>query len=101
MPLYWWNPMDLLSKDPKYISTVKAIERELCFEGLLYRYKKGWFWSSVLSTICTFWFINSLQAKNRRGAKKAKKNSLINCYLYSTPRAFSEDIDFETKTFVG
>ena len=27
------------SKDPRYIKTVKAIEKNLCFNGLLYRYK--------------------------------------------------------------
>ena len=50
------------AKHPKYVSTVKAIERELSNDGLLYRYKNqddfGLPYSSF--TICTFWFINSL-----------------------------------------
>ena len=27
------------SKDPRYIKTVRAIEKNLCYNGLLYRYK--------------------------------------------------------------
>ena len=50
------------AKDPRYISTVKATERELSYNGLLFRYKnKDDFGTPSSSfTICTFWFINSL-----------------------------------------
>ena len=50
------------AKHPKYVSTVKAIERELSNDGLLYRYKNqdDFGLPSSSFTICTFWFINSL-----------------------------------------
>ena len=48
--------------DPRYVSTVKAIERELSQDGLLFRYKNEDDFGLPTSsfTICTFWFINSL-----------------------------------------
>ena len=50
------------SKDPKYISTVKAIEKELSFEGLLFRYKNidDFGKPSSSFTVCSFWFAYSL-----------------------------------------
>src|SRR5690606_40948373 len=50
------------AKNPKYVSTVHAIERELSNDGLLYRYKNqdDFGLPSSSFTICTFWFINSL-----------------------------------------
>ena len=67
------------AKHPKYVSTVKAIERELCHEGLLYRYKNqdDFGLPSSSFTICTFWFINSLYKIEK---SKRQRNSLINYY---------------------
>ncbi|MBQ0741435.1 glycoside hydrolase family 15 protein, partial [Aquimarina celericrescens] len=50
------------AKDPKYISTVKAIGKDLTNDGLLYRYKNedDFGLPSSSFTICTFWYINSL-----------------------------------------
>ncbi len=50
------------AKDPKYIKTVNAIEKELSHEGLLFRYKNNDDFGTPSSsfTVCTFWFINSL-----------------------------------------
>lgn len=60
------------AKHPKYISTVKAVEKELSNDGLLYSYKNkdDFDVPSSSFTICTFWFINSLY-------KISKKNKLI------------------------
>ena len=57
------------AKDPKYVSTVLLTKKELCRNGLMYRYKnKDDFGEPSSSfTICTFWMINSL---NRIGKKK-------------------------------
>jgi GH15 family glucan-1,4-alpha-glucosidase len=88
-------------KDPKYVSTVLAIERELCNDGLLYRYKNedDFGLPSSSFTICTFWFINSLFKIGHE--KKAMKhfNQLLG---YSNHLGlFSEDIDFRTKRLLG
>ena len=50
------------ARDPKYVSTVKAIEEGLSNDGLLYRYKNedDFGLPSSSFTICTFWFINAL-----------------------------------------
>ena len=89
------------AKDPRYISTVKATERELCHNGLLYRYKnKDDFGEPSSSfTICTFWFINSLFKIGEKDKAIKMFNELLS---YSNHLGlFSEDIDFETKRLLG
>ena len=61
------------AKNPKYVSTVKAIEKELLIDGLMYRYKNedDFGLPSSSFTVCTFWLINSL---NKIGEyEKARK----------------------------
>lgn len=87
--------------DPKYVSTVKAIERDLCYEGLLYRYKNkdDFGLPSSSFTICTFWFINSLY---KIGESKKAEKLFERLLSYSNHLGlFSEDIDFETKRLLG
>ncbi|WP_424494254.1 glycoside hydrolase family 15 protein [Salinimicrobium sp. GXAS 041] len=89
------------AKDPRYISTVKATEKELCYNGLLYRYKnKDDFGRPSSSfTICTFWFINSLFKIGEKDKAIKMFNELLS---YSNHLGlFSEDIDFETKRLLG
>ena len=61
------------ARDPKYVSTVLAIEKELSYDGLMYRYKNedDFGLPSSSFTICTFWFINSLYKIGEK--QKAKK----------------------------
>ena len=89
------------AKDPKYISTVHAIERELSNDGLLYRYKNqdDFGLPSSSFTICTFWFINSLY---KIGEERKAKNLFDKLLSYSNHLGlFSEDIDFKTKRLLG
>lgn len=89
------------AKHPKYVSTVKAIERDLCFEGLLYRYKNqdDFGLPSSSFTICTFWFINSLY---KIGEEQKAKEQFDKLLSYSNHLGlFSEDIDFKTKRLLG
>lgn len=89
------------AKDPRYLATVLAIERELSNGGLLYRYKnKDDFGLPTSSfTICTFWFINSLYKIGERKKAKALFEQLLS---YSNHLGlFSEDIDFKTKRLLG
>ncbi|MFT5791407.1 MAG: GH15 family glucan-1,4-alpha-glucosidase, partial [Saprospiraceae bacterium] len=67
------------AKHPKYVSTVKAIERELCHEGLLYRYKNqdDFGLPSSSFTICTFWFINSLYKIGEEQKAKEQFDKLL------------------------
>lgn len=89
------------AKDPKYVSTVKAIERELSNDGLLYRYKNkdDFGLPSSSFTICTFWFINSLY---KIGERKEAERLFEKLLSYSNHLGlFSEDIDFKTKRLLG
>lgn len=89
------------AKDPRFISTVKATERELCHNGLLFRYKNQDDFGKPSSsfTICTFWFINSLY---KIGEKEKATKMFEQLLSYSNHLGlFSEDIDFETKRLLG
>ena len=89
------------AKDPKYISTVNALERELSNDGLLYRYKNqdDFGLPSSSFTICTFWFINSLY---KIGEVQKAKRMFDKLLSYSNHLGlFSEDIDFKTKRLLG
>ena len=89
------------ARDPKYVKTVKAIEKELMHEGLLFRYKnKDDFGTPSSSfTVCTFWFINSLYKIGERKKSKILFDKLLS---YSNHLGlFSEDIDFKTKRLLG
>lgn len=89
------------ASDYRYVSTVKATQRELCRNGLMYRYKNrddfGYPTSSF--TICTFWLI---QALFRIGEKEEAQKLFEQLLTYSNHLGlFSEDIDFETKRLLG
>lgn len=89
------------ARDPKYVQTVKAIERELSNDGLLYRYKNedDFGLPSSSFTICTFWFINSLFKIGEEEKAMAHFDRLLG---YSNHLGlFSEDIDFKTKRLLG
>lgn len=89
------------AKDERYVSTVLATEKELCNDGLMYRYKNedDFGLPSSSFTICTFWFINSLY---KIGLRKKAKDMFDQLLSYSNHLGlFSEDIDFETKRLLG
>ena len=89
------------AKDPKYIKTVKSIEKELSYEGLLFRYKNDDDFGAPSSsfTVCTFWFINSLYKIGEVEKSKAMFDQLLS---YSNHLGlFSEDIDFKSKRLLG
>lgn len=87
--------------DPRFVSTVKATEKELSRDGLMYRYKNkdDFGLPSSSFTICTFWFINSLY---KIGEKEKAKKLFDQLLSYSNHLGlFSEDIDFKTKRLLG
>lgn len=89
------------AKDPRFISTVRATEKELCYNGLLYRYKNRDDFGTPSSsfTICTFWFINSLYKIGDQDKAIEMFKQLLS---YSNHLGlFSEDIDFESKRLLG
>jgi GH15 family glucan-1,4-alpha-glucosidase len=80
---------------------VKAIEKELMYEDLLFRYKNEDDFGTPSSsfTVCTFWFINSLYKIGEHEKSKMLFDKLLS---YSNHLGlFSEDIDFKTKRLLG
>ncbi len=89
------------AKDPKFVSTVLAVEQDLSNDGLLYRYKNEDDFGEPSSsfTICTFWFINSLF---KIGQEEKALKHFEQLLSYSNHLGlFSEDIDFKTKRLLG
>ena len=89
------------AKDPKFVQTVKAIEKDLSNDGLLYRYKNedDFGLPSSSFTICTFWFINALF---KIGEEEKALEHFERLLGYSNHLGlFSEDIDFKTKRLLG
>ena len=89
------------AKDPKFVQTVMAIEKDLSNDGLLYRYKNkdDFGLPSSSFTICTFWFINSLF---KIGEEEKAMQHFEKLLSYSNHLGlFSEDIDFKTKRLLG
>ncbi len=87
--------------DPRFVSTVMATEKELCNDGLMYRYKNkdDFGLPSSSFTICSFWFINSLYKIGEQEKAKKLFDQLLG---YSNHLGlFSEDIDFKTKRLLG
>jgi len=87
--------------DPKYVSTVKATQKGLSKNGLLYRYKSNDDFGEPKSafTICTFWFISALF---KIGEEEEAKRLFDETLKYSNHLGlFSEDLDFQTKRLLG
>ncbi len=87
--------------DPKYVSTVRQTEKELCRDGLMYRYINvddfGLPKSSF--TVCTFWLIKALyQIGERKKAVEYFDNLLSESNHLGL---FSEDLDFESRELLG
>jgi GH15 family glucan-1,4-alpha-glucosidase len=89
------------AKDPRYVSTVKIIQKELGSNGLMYRYKNRDDFGLPKSsfTICSFWLVNALFNIGEKEEAKRLFNQLLS---YSNHLGiFSEDIDFESKRLLG
>jgi GH15 family glucan-1,4-alpha-glucosidase len=88
-------------KSPKYIKTVKVIEKELLVNGLMFRYKNDDDFGSPSSsfTVCSFWLIDSLFKIGEENKAKIMFDKLLNYGNHL--QLFSEDIDFKSKRLLG
>jgi GH15 family glucan-1,4-alpha-glucosidase len=91
----------IAGSNPKYVSTVEAIQKELEYKGLMFRYKNKDDFGVPQSafTICNFWLINALIKIGRKEEAQKKFDELLS---YSNHlNLFSEDIDFDSKRMLG
>ena len=91
----------LTADDEKYVKTVNAIQKDLMYNGLLYRYKNSDDFGKPTSafTICTFWMVRALFVTNRKEEAYKLFQKLIS---YSNHlNLFSEDLDFDSKEQLG
>jgi GH15 family glucan-1,4-alpha-glucosidase len=89
------------AKDQRFADTVTAIQNELEFNGLMFRYRNKDDFGTPKSafTICSFWLIKSLYKIGRKKEAIQKFKTLLS---YSNHLGlFSEDLDFVSKRMLG
>ena len=87
--------------NPRFISTVKATEKELSHNGLMYRYKNHDDFGAPSSsfTVCSFWLIQSLFKIGEREKAEAMFKDLLS--FSNHLGLYSEDLDFKSKRMLG
>ena len=89
------------AEDPRYVSSVKAIYKHLCRNGLMYRYRNRDDYGVPRSAfiICTFWMIDSLF---KTGKKKLAVSMFEALLSSANPLGLlSEDMDFNSGELLG
>ncbi len=87
--------------DERFVKTVEACERELCRDGLMYRYRNEDDFGEPSSafTVCSFWMVKALASIGRRKDARVMFEALLAC---ANPHGlFAEDLDFETHRQLG
>jgi len=90
----------LPATDPRFVSTVEAIGRELRRGEYLFRYREDDFGSPKTAfNICTFWYIEALDAIGRREEARALFENMLE--QRTSLGLLSEDLDPETQELWG
>lgn len=87
--------------DPRFRSTVELSEKQLCRNGLMYRYKNDDDFGAPSSafTVCSFWMVKALIQVGRRDDAREMFEHLIEA---ANPFGlYGEDLDFETRRHLG
>ena len=89
------------AKDPKFISTVRRIQKELKHKGLMFRYRNKDDFGKPTSafTICAFWLINALYKIGDKKEAETMFNDILN--HTNIHGILSEDMDFDTRRLLG
>jgi GH15 family glucan-1,4-alpha-glucosidase len=91
----------LAADDPRFIGTVRAIERDLKRGDFIYRYSEEDDFGAPSNAfiVCTFWYINALAATGRKDEARALFEKVLAC---RNPHGLlSEDIDPQTGELWG
>jgi len=89
------------ARDPRFVSTVRAYERELVEGGLMLRYRHTDDFGETTSafSVCSFWWVEALAMMGELEQAVALFNRLL---AYANPLGlFSEDIDPKTGQLLG
>ncbi|QNN25423.1 glycoside hydrolase family 15 protein [Planctomycetales bacterium ZRK34] len=89
------------ARDPKFVATVDATLKDLCRDGLMYRYRNADDFGMPKSsfTVCTFWMVNALY---RVGRTKEAQEMFDHVVSHANHVGLlAEDIDFETGRQLG
>ncbi len=91
----------LAADDPRFVSTVAAIERELKIGEFIFRYTKrdDFGEPETAFLVCTFWYINALAALGRQAEARELFEKLLGCR--NRLGLLSEDIDPRTGELWG
>ena len=87
--------------DARFIATVRKIRKELCRDGLMFRYKDDDDFGTPTSsfTVCSFWMVKALW---QIGEREEAEAMFIRLQSYANHLGlFSEDLDFATKEQLG
>ena len=91
----------LAADDPRFVATVSAIEQRLKVGDYIFRYTKtdDFGQPETAFLVCTFWYINALQAIGRREDARALFEKLLS--RRTRLGLLSEDIDPESGQLLG
>ena len=91
----------LAPDDPRFISTLAAVEQDLIHNGNLFRYKTrdDFGWPETAFNVCTFWYIDALSAVGRKDEARALFERLLAARNHVG--LLSEDIDPATGELWG
>lgn len=87
--------------DTRFISTVEQSEKELCRDGLMYRYRNQDDFGEPSSafTVCSFWMVKALARCGKKEQAMERFQLLLDC---ANPNGlYGEDLDFVTKRHLG
>lgn len=85
----------------RYVSTVNSIYKELCVDGLMYRYKNKDDFGKPKSAflVCSFWMVDSLY---KIGQKSLAIDIFEKLLKIANPLGlYSEDVDFDSYELLG
>ncbi|MEX1114852.1 MAG: glycoside hydrolase family 15 protein [Akkermansiaceae bacterium] len=87
--------------DPRFIATVECSQKELCVDGLMYRYRNQDDFGEPQSafTVCSFWLVKALASVKRRSEARTLFESLLKAA--NGHGLYGEDLDFKTRRHLG
>ncbi|MFT5904429.1 MAG: GH15 family glucan-1,4-alpha-glucosidase [Cryomorphaceae bacterium] len=91
----------LPGSDPRFVATVTLCQKQLCRNGLMYRYKNtdDFGHPSSAFTVCSFWMVKALV---QSGRKKDAHKMFARLLKAANPHGlYGEDLDFETLRHLG